>query len=1171
MNLNEAEDGTLVKQGEALYNIVEELKLLPAFKSLLQDCLSEPIWKIAPEALVSKLYVNVLEGVGQPAREPVGRVLNIVLDCLKRGGRAPRYAAGEYAVYDLSNSTNPRDIVPEISITAMEKIFGDLLKDLSNTYIAELKKYWEIMGPRKSSGSYPQISRKAALGVLQSILFTRELDSFAANGGITPREMGHISMMVQPGLTGVCYGIYLEGRNGEYVEQNSMFVLSLNNPVYEQLIPGTDGACVLYSPNRGIERFTSSLKLHQTLVSRVQSLESRAEFLQTLPINEQEGFAYGPDIRFLKVHANLFDRYTDQTLRKAYSDVAYHLGRLSMGDSDLDRIMAAVESTQSLGEVPRLAKQRHAQLLKLVARNAWPQWLKNAADVNQEVYEALQHQLLEAEVALHETTVGMTSLSGYGRAVVENHISPGTDERVNPDNVFVNVIHTVALANGQKVQLNERKTLTQAFIYGPHDDAGQYRIALEEFSNNPKLTPVNMLYAIEKFNVRVNFDYALRLMYAKPEVINSLREVLARRIALSVFSAILQKHVPPFVQDLVIRYNQGDPSIEQMQVSLRNRFRPLNGLLIYRKKSADADRGVHVLYIPGFTTGQEWFQFDSLKSLQYEVARWMVEKETWSYLKARSYASDSSMIEADYLAHQPHLLLQEWWWSGITLKGMSEEGFLMGAVLKKIVWDRDQAEIATPEWFRTATIADQKLFNRLSSDFKVLHDYSKERLEIVPFKEFARKLVQEELKRYFNRSGTEVDINPDEVWVKFHAQSKISLTELFIQWQLWRSDVNAFQRFISYRLPYGYSLVDLQDALRSATFWTFSNQPIAQLSANVINDLIDLMPGEKYVEYLKKKFVYAADVGLKVELYRRLKQNEMLKTALIQKMNHSLSQEEYNAVTGMIKSMDNDVPGAAIGGVTPGLGIYELTLSGRRLEGAYVFSRMLNGQLQSIVYIPNTSDGRDFFPYSEFGARLRNALRIKETILRLVRLEDQVVVQNEIDRFDNWKSPSVLPSPTVGNSFKIKSFTEVYTSMIERFLADVDYQTSSPSEVFWRDARILAEFALDVASMFIPPLGLALSLLRITESVVRALVASSQGLDAAANAHFASAWRGAIMLYVGKVAAIGAPVNPIALLSSIKDIADIMTAVTGVEVSVSYLTAVAAPPPAVDSTTRLLN
>ncbi|MGE1119815.1 hypothetical protein, partial [Bacillus altitudinis] len=82
--------------------------------------------------------------------------------------------------------------------------------------------------------------------------------------------------------------------------------------------------------------------------------------------------------------------------------------------------------------------------------------------------------------------------------------------------------------------------------------------------------------------------------------------------------------------------------------------------------------------------------------------------------------------------------------------------------------------------------------------------------------------------------------------------------------------------------------------------------------------------------------------------------------------------------------------------------------------------------------------------------------------------------------------------------------------------------------------------------MFIAPLGLALTVLRITQSVVLGIVASSQGSDEAANAHFASAWRGAILLYVGKVAAIGTPVNPIALLSSVRDFADVMAGVTGV-------------------------
>lgn len=1170
MNFEKVENTALARQGEALSNIVKELELVPAFKVIVQDCLREAVAKIAPGVLVSKIHINVLEGGSQKANAPMGRLLEVFLECLQRG-EVPVYSPAIYAIYDYPGSTDSRDIIKGLDVTAVENILSDLLGNIATRYVSALKRYWEINEVSQSGYAYPKLSRKSALAVLQSVLFERELDSWTAHGEVTQEERARISSTVQAGLTGMGYSVHIEGRNGSYVEQNSMFVVPLTNPVHEQLIPASEGAVVLYSPDRGLEKFASSLILQQALVSRLKWTDTREEFLQALPLDEREGFAYGYDVRFLKVHGNLFERYAEQTLHKAYRDVEYHLDRLNRGSSDLDGCMATVESTQSLPEITHHAKKRQAGLLKVVERNAWPDWLKTTSDTNQEVYVALQQRLLEAEVKHHQTTHGITSLKDYSRVAVEDFLSPGDDERVNPDNVPVDIIHTVPLVNGQKIELTERKTLTQVFMHGANDDAGSYKIIPRVFTDNPKMTPTNLMRAIQTLNIRVAYNTARRLLYSQSDVVESMREVFGRKTALTLFAAVLQKHVTSIAQDLAMRYNFGDDSIETMGVSLRGWIKPFKNLLVYRRKGVDAERNLHVLHMPGLTTGKEWYQFPDLKSLQHQIARWVVNKESWAYLKDQAYASDSANIERYYLHDSLHEMLQEWWWSAIEVKSFSEDGPLKGAVQNQISWDADQAEVATPQWYVKAKVADQRLLNRLNYDFKAVYHHAKEKLEIVPFKEFSRKLVSQELNRYLGRSGTVAEINPDEVWVKFHADSKISLTELFVQWQLWRSDVSVFQKFFSWVSPAGNYLTALAEQLRTASFWTFTGQPVEQLNAKVINDLIGLTPGEKYLQYLRENFLEPSDVDLKVKLFRKTKQNEMLRAALIQKIKGELSQEQFNWLQRLIDGFDHDLPREnviAVGG-KPGIGVYEFTLQGRALTGAYVFGRRVNNRDEFMVYVPNTPDGKDFFPLEQLAARLTGSA-FRKVVMGLVRLEHQQIVKSLIDNYWDAK-PLVTSTPDLTNSYPILSFRQQYRAKISHLIADTDFQTTSPSEAFWKDARILAEFALDVASMFIPPLGLAASVLRITTSVVQGIVASSQGLDDAANAYFASAWRGAIMLYVGKVGAIGSPVNPLALLSNVRDFADVVSAVTGVEVSISYVTAVAAPPMVVNSTTRLLN
>lgn len=142
--------------------------------------------------------------------------------------------------------------------------------------------------------------------------------------------------------------------------------------------------------------------------------------------------------------------------------------------------------------------------------------------------------------------------------------------------------------------------------------------------------------------------------------------------------------------------------------------------------------------------------------------------------------------------------------------------------------------------------------------------------------------------------------------------------------------------------------------------------------------------------------------------------------------------------------------------------------------------------------------------------------------------------------------------------------------MIKRFRADVDYQTTSTWEAVWVDAKILIGIALDVVSLFVPPVGAVVSVLRIAYTIVEGISASLDGDKALANAYFASAWRAAIMFYIGNIAGVGNSVSAIGLLSRVNDYADLLSAVTGVPVGISYVSAVAVPPHRVESTTRLI-
>ncbi|MGY1892292.1 dermonecrotic toxin domain-containing protein [Pseudomonas sp. SDT291_1_S447] len=1161
MEVRNLEETGFTGLGEALAALSDHLKGMPVFDFILRACLKRALDEFAPGIDERLVNINVRSNVKLKQMEPVGGLFQVLNDCLQRG-RAPTYDAQYYAIYDRPLSTDYRDIYSAVSLAAVEKLLLHLFRTLPDYYVAALQEYWA--GKDESYGRF-SLSRKTTLSELQANLFLHELEVLSNEGGISRTELQRIRYMVQPGSRGEWYGVFIGSRGDAYSEQRSMFAIPLEAPVMNELVPRADTAIVLYSPTHGVEKFSSSAELHQTLEQRLMSGDSREVFLQSLAINERENFPTLPEFRYLKVEADLFARVSDNGIEKSCGDVVKQLARFADPDSDSDfaSVVASVTSAQALPDIPGQAKARQVALLRRAQKNRWPAWLKNAGSTNQEIYEALQQRLLESEVQYHEVTKGFASLKDFAKNEVEEFISPGKDVRIDPDSVFVNVRHLLKVTNGQQIETRERKTLTQAFMYGVHDQEGQYEIAVENQPYNPKLTPSNLINSIISLNVRNRYNDVRQAVYSRREVLEALRDLEGKRTALSIFSAVLQRHLTSPANDMVNRYNLGDLSFMSGEIKLGQQYQAFKDLRYFTRK---LDReGFIVLYAPGFPSGQEWFEFLTPKQLRNKLLEWVQDNESWEYLKSQAVLSDVTRMVAEVTGDSwaPRWIGQ----LSFEFPFATEDYPLENAVKNILSWETKQIEAYTPQWFRKASLEEQGLSVRLHTEFKAIQNVAKDDLKIVPFKEFSRDLVMKTFTRYWELKGLKVPVfDPNDVMVKIHNVPEMTLTNLFIQWQIWRSDVTVFEKIVSAVVP-GVSIAinELRDYLRTATFSGVG--VVRALNVQAINDLIDLKPGEHYEVYLEKQFISNPRRVLKEVFYRELKQNEMLTAALAQKIRRTISNEDFNWLKTLIEGLDSNI---RWGGYTsvPNVGVYHFTLEGKRIHGAYVLSRQFNGRLQSVVYVPGTHDGNDFFPVEQLSARLKSSA-FKSHVLRMVSLEDQKAVKKLTSKYDFGGAPEALPR--LYNAYKVgNEFKDEYEAMIKRFRADVDYQTTSTWEAVWVDAKILIGIALDVVSLFVPPVGAVVSVLRIAYTIVEGISASLDGDKAVANAYFASAWRAAIMFYIGNIAGVGNSVSAIGLLSRVNDYADLLSAVTGVPVGISYVSAVAVPPHRVESTTRLI-
>ncbi|WP_409318087.1 dermonecrotic toxin domain-containing protein [Pseudomonas sp. KCJK9016] len=1144
MEKNSIEAG-LGKVDQGFVEFERMLGTLPSFKSLLQDLVLKELQTLLPDIYISKTYITA-RGPEIVNPQPTGLLMDVFMQCLALG-RAPVYDASQYGVYDWPDSTDDEDRIQGLDVAAVGSVIGSVLGSLVHLYPPLLTQYWAASSGKDDKGrALPSRSRQ--LQDAYAALFWHELSATVQLQGVRPEVEESFAVYIRGASMTPAYSVSLQLENGRFATLAGCFVTYLAGRSVSEMIAGDDEWVVLFTHVNGLETFRTSAMMQRVLEQRLENAESRAQLLKGISLEDAAQVRSVPDIRYLNIQGELFRTVTAQLLDRQQSDVAWHLRQLEKSGSDLHAIIRSIESTHRQEDVIGAARGRIARLLVLMNKKKRPQWLKDAPATHQEVFASMEKELLRSQVALHESMGGVSSFQEYVRGVVETHISAGDTQRVDPDAIWVTVQYSLPMGS-RYIEHIERKTLTQLFMYGVHDKRAPYSIRFEAFHNNPRLTASSIEHAIRQFDLRVQYASERNDRFGREPVREAMREVLAQQIAVSHFAAILQQHITAQAQNIVQRYLLGDPAMEASGVAFRRYYRPFKDMIAFRAKGPTPDRSMHVLYAPGAPAGQQWFEFTDLTALKRQFIAWGFETRERDFLIRQAFSEDRADFEKNYLSYSdPGPVFQPWWWEGVTLVQWTQGldgGPLMGAIHRLIEWEVAEERVATPVWFRNAAAQDRERLTRLNTEFRAIYEVSKDELNIPTMMSFSRDLVMERLNSHLRRSDPKHPlIDPDQVNVKVRGQEWMTLTQLFIQWQLWPSD-------------------------DKVAFIARNGSSLGSLNASDVKSLINLRPAMAYEWYLVDRFANSPSQDLKAKLFCKVKQNEMLRGALIQKMQGSLSSEQFDWLTGLIEGLDHDRPHELEPfkpGTTPQEGVYTLALEGRRIEGAYTFGRRVAGKLQLLVYIPKAPDGLSFRPLESLTLGLKDG-SLGDHVVALTRLEHRAVVQNFVTRCQN--AVNALPAPALNNSYAVTHFKFEFDSMISRVLSDVDHQTTTPAERFWNTVLVVTELALDIVSLFVPPVGLVTSIVRITRSIVQGIVAYSLGDDEAGKHHLASAWRSSILLYVGVIAGVGGSVSAVGALSRVKDIADIVSTATGVPVGIGYITAAVSPHVIADSKTRI--
>ncbi|CAI8864687.1 NEL domain-containing protein [Pseudomonas sp. IT-P253] len=730
-----------------------------------------------------------------------------------------------------------------------------------------------------------------------------------------------------------------------------------------------------------------------------------------------------------------------------------------------------------------------------------PDWLQRASEEDRQYYFNTEQALAKHEQALDDLLREAKSLKMFAQFYAREMVRIPSGVVVDPEQIFVNTRHTFYVAKQKVVQCN-RLTLPEFLLNGLYDSAAApLEITLEGETLPPEITEQDLLEDIGGASMRSLYAKKFEETYTNEEVLQALQAVLDSRTDLSSLSAHLQGHISEHSLKIVNLgrlhaqgYSLGDLSLDGWKV-------PFQGLIVYCGPEGEA--GPCVLYAPQAPGGTSWYEFVSIKQLNFHIAEWVGLPEGRSYLSRQSHASERDRTDA-YMRLVPELPSQ---WRGIKRNPWPTvgAGALRQGVLLNVGWLQGEMQAVTPAGYRSATDHHRTYFARLNTELKALTRLASHEAGLISYEQFAFNLVKKMADELMADNGESVSVNPDLIMVELADSQAMTLTQLIIKEHHITEDSGPAHNpgiYPGIRLLPGHP--PMSDLL---------NKYIANWSKA-------LRPGEKYIDMLSSDYLDKDSPGyeLRRDVYVNVQLHEMRRAALAELFAGVLERQQYERIERLIDRLLVPEPNSSIGADYPDYpqreGVYKFYLQGRKIQGVYVFRTMDKGVVQDFLYTPHAPDGRWFRPLAEFSASVR-AGRLGVYYCKRAKFSDQRVIKTFVDGIVN-SSADVKPPLLQANS-RVFNFSHCYTDMIRQIIEGVDAQTSSLIEIVANLSYDAAVAAVAVIGCIFPPIGLGLSAAVMAKGVFEGGVAYYEGDNEKVFSSFLDCMLELGTLHIGKL------------------------------------------------------
>ncbi|ROL78892.1 hypothetical protein [Pseudomonas vranovensis] len=748
------------------------------------------------------------------------------------------------------------------------------------------------------------------------------------------------------------------------------------------------------------------------------------------------------------------------------------LSLVSLSDSPFRHQVDDVR--QALREVPvhALLQQRLAIRLRQYRHAQLPEWLRFLEGEQRTAFELREGAVALCQQRVNEHLQGRASVEEYAAAQITAYLLQALGVETDAGLLRVRVSHALNV-EGETIVGEREMPLVQWVLCGGYSGS-EFQAQVIDDTLAAHLTPDVIQRMIDELEVRLSYPQALQSSYLEGSGPQLMSDVVNARLALSALAARYQgfdREAGKALEDArkhtgalaALGIDAGAVILKPLQLAFKD--------MLYLSFGSQDDHRF-LLYAPGAPEA-DLRVFNNEGQLSLEIARWAETDQGKTYLLGQ--VPVNARMSFSRLLKQTQKLPGTWSRQTVALERWPDASWprvLSQLASRKVSALLDQLQLATPQWFIDASRVQRQQLSHVDAQLGAIQDAYQQINTIEPFAKYAHRQVQDRIKQLLPASDTD----PDTVLVELEDGDIKTLT---------RTVIGGYDSSFNFA---GFARI-------TSTI----GQDLSRLDRRSVDGYIrSAKLGERYIQMIRQRLLDPAEPQYKRRrlLHREVLRLQIRRAWLSESMAGRLTPEQSGWLGIAVDKLVALEPAVVGGARTMGKnGLFQLALSGRRVEGVYLFRNVSQGVVEELVYTPDAPDGLIF--------RTPQALALQWEALQdyfylRVSIDDQPAIGSLIDKVERAADAQAMVLKAISDYRRVTDLAHEFDVMVERIIADVDADTTSVAERIW---GILFEVAIGVAAILsipFPPATLALNVVLTLRSFVQGALAYEDGDRASA-------------------------------------------------------------------------